>query len=254
MSEILTADDSGRETAHEEMCGMAELRAERVALRARLAEVERERDEARWRSGGFQVGIDAALARAENAERCLHDVGECCTACGDDANRQILVKHDLMRERDAAVDALNARCSESGRDCLAVAFQARRVETAEAALAGYEHTSGNLCPACGWRGIRGDDGCAFCAFDVAGKPPADDEVLRLRMACLREQENTSDVEKHLAACEEERDGLSFALRQPCSDDGTDCTAVAFMERERDAAIARAEEAERRLAKEHRNEP
>jgi len=56
-------------------------------------------------------------------------------------------------------------------------------------------------------------------------PAALDEIDRLRAA--------------LAACEKERDGLAFALRQPCSDDGTDCTAVAFMERERDAALSEA---------------
>ena len=75
---------------------------------------------------------------------------------------------------------------------------------------------------------RPDVGHFNSAFIAAARtrwPLALDEIDRLRDA--------------LAACEREMDGLSFALRQPCSDDGTDCTAVAFMERDRDAAIAEA---------------
>jgi hypothetical protein len=123
-----------------------------------------------------------------------------------------------------------------------------------------EQTSGELCPACGWRGIRGDDGCAFCSFDAAGNPVGA-EVLRLRQACLREQENTSNAELRVAELEgevgrltKERDearkaadvwkvvGAGAVGAVSDQNDAND----ALLER-LDAAIARAEAAEAREA-------
>ena len=58
-------------------------------------------------------------------------------------------------------------CSD---DCDFVTVLRARVVELEAEvgrLRCVEQGSGELCPVCGWCGIRGDDGCAFCANEHA---------------------------------------------------------------------------------------
>jgi hypothetical protein len=73
---------------------------------SRIADVLNERE-------ALRSALDAAVKRADDAEKCLHDVGECCDACGEQGNRQIVVLYDLRVRADRAEKALRWLRDES---------------------------------------------------------------------------------------------------------------------------------------------
>lgn len=161
---------------HIRVCPKHPMRAAEAALADRTVERDDAREgwqdmtasanEQRARAEKAEAALVKANWRADNAERCLHDGGECCTACGEESNRQIVVLHDLRV----------------------------RASNAEAALAGYEQTTGDECPACGWRGVRGDDGCAFCAQEHAhGRADPEWVVGREMLACAQDKLETAEA-------------------------------------------------------------
>lgn len=96
-----------------------------------------------------------------------------------------------------------------------------------AQLFAYEQTSGELCPACGWRGIRGDDPCAFCS-----------------LASNAEKTRADAAEAKLAACERERDEVRSPQRCPFGET-RECAREACEERlrmklDRNDALSEAE--------------
>ena len=150
--------------------------AVRVASANLLVEMQRNESEAMARADRAEAALAAALQRLEcceverdcyrdkrqEAEAALAAERTITTACNEIRDRLCLSLTVANEERDEA----RRNRDEADADCVEQAQAAGRylvrAEKAEAALAGYEQTSGDECPACGWRGIRGDDGCAFC--------------------------------------------------------------------------------------------
>jgi hypothetical protein len=144
-----------------------------------------------------RTGWPRALAELKEARRCEHVRAGCMDMMRglvDGMSDGIEALAERATKAEARADRAEAalkQAMESGGLALAhCVLQSERAEKAEAALAkalddqeyaraheredhlymdelraelaGYEQTTGDECPACGWRGIRGDDGCAFC--------------------------------------------------------------------------------------------
>ena len=106
---------------------------------------------------GAEVERDAAVKRAEGKDRIIRGQVES------------LENLRALCGLDSDLGTWEARCrrAEVERDAAV-----KRAEEAEEAVMGYVQTTGALCPVCGWRGIRGDDGCAFCAQEDARRAHA----------------------------------------------------------------------------------
>jgi len=119
----------------------------------------------------LRAEVEALRKRAEGKDRIIRG--------------QVKAMEDLraLCGLDSDLGTWEARCrrAEVERDAAV-----KRAEEAEAAIMGYVQTTGDPCPVCGWRGVRGDDGCAFCAQEDARRAHAVAvDVLREVMEALK---------------------------------------------------------------------